>query len=77
MKQTVSKHLIAIIFALVGAIGGFLYWKFVGCKSGTCAIKSNWYLMTLYGIFAGYLVGDIISGYTRKFKEKDKPVNES
>jgi len=76
MKQTIKKHIVAIIFSFVGAIGGFLYWKFVGCKSGTCMIKSNWYLMTLYGIFAGYLVGDIVTGYIRKGKDKDKTVVE-
>lgn len=75
MKQFIRKHITAIIFAFVGAVGGFLYWKFVGCKSGTCAIKSNWYLMTLYGVLAGYLVGDIISGFTGKKKDKEDKVD--
>ena len=27
--------------ALIGAIAGFLYWKFVGCSSGHCMISSK------------------------------------
>lgn len=76
MKQLIKKHIIAIIFAIAGAVAGFLYWKFVGCKTGTCAIKSNWYLMTLYGILAGYLVGDLIGGYIRKKRDNDNSLAE-
>lgn len=65
----------SILFAVLGSIAGFLYWKFVGCKTGSCPIKSNWYLMTGYGLFAGYLVGDIISGIINK--KRDKKDNEA
>lgn len=70
LRQLVSKNSVKIIFALIGGIGGLLYWKFVGCSSGTCMIKSKWYLMTLYGIIFGYLIGDILTGFLRKRKEK-------
>ncbi len=53
-------------FALLGAVGGFLYWKFVGCTTGTCPIKSVWYLMTLWGTVMGYLIGDVIGGFLKK-----------
>lgn len=46
-----------VLFALLGAVGGYLYWKFIGCQTGQCAIKSVWYLMVLYGTAIGYLVG--------------------
>jgi len=26
---------------LLGALGGFLYWKYIGCSSGTCPITSR------------------------------------
>ena len=70
MKKFLKKHMIAILFAVTGAVAGLLYWKFVGCKSGTCPIKSNWYLMTLYGVVLGYLVGDMVSGWINKGKRK-------
>lgn len=60
-----------IIFTLTGAVAGFLYWKFIGCNTGSCPIKSNWYLMTAYGIVLGYLAGDLISGYILKRRSRD------
>ena len=54
------NNLAIIILTVSGAIGGFLYWSFVGCVSGTCPIKSKWYLMTLWGTAFGYLAGSII-----------------
>lgn len=40
----------------VGAIAGFLYYHFVGCVSGTCAITSKPLNSTLYGSLMGGLV---------------------
>lgn len=57
---------------LAGAVGGFLYWKFVGCTTGTCPIKSVWYLSTLWGAAMGYLVGDLIGDFVKKRKLKNE-----
>lgn len=62
-------------FTISGAIGGFLYWKFVGCISGTCPIKSVWYLMTLWGTAMGYLIGDLTGSFIfKRGIENDKTV---
>ncbi|MCF7807956.1 MAG: DUF6132 family protein [Candidatus Marinimicrobia bacterium] len=37
----------------VGAILGFSYYFFIGCKSGTCAITSSPYISTAYGALIG------------------------
>ena len=66
MRSYIKKHSLALILAMTGAVCGFLYWKFVGCKSGSCPIKSNWYLMTIWGTVFGYLLGDIISEFIKK-----------
>jgi hypothetical protein len=55
-----------VIFTLAGATGGFLYWKLVGCTSGTCPIKSVWYYSMLWGMAMGYLLGDLLGGLIRK-----------
>ena len=70
MQTFFKNKRIQILFALTGAIGGFLYWKFVGCLSGTCPIKSVWYWSTLWGAAMGYLVGDIIYDFLRKRGKK-------
>ena len=44
---------------LAGALGGFLYYRLVGCTSGTCAITSRPYMSILWGGLMGYLVADI------------------
>ncbi len=67
-KKTVKKYLPEIIGAVIGAIGGFLYWKYVGCVSGTCTIKSNWYLMVPWGLILGFLAGSIAGDLIRKKK---------
>jgi hypothetical protein len=76
MKEFIRKHYFIIIFTTIGALGGFLYWKFVGCISGTCPIKSVWYLSTLWGVAFGYLSGSIIKDLISKFRaKKDSGIN--
>ncbi|HSO89150.1 MAG TPA: DUF6132 family protein [Draconibacterium sp.] len=70
IKEVIKSKRIQIIFLLIGAVGGFLYWRFVGCTSGTCAIKSVWYWTTLWGSAMGYLVGDIVNDLVQKHKKK-------
>jgi hypothetical protein len=70
MKETLKSKIVVILFTLTGAIGGFLYWRFVGCISGTCPIQSVWYWSTLWGAAAGYLLGDIINDFVLKRKNK-------
>jgi len=74
IKKIIQKYPVQIVFTIVGAIGGFLYWRFVGCTSGTCAIKSVWYWTTLWGAAVGYLTGDFIFDVweKRKIKRKEK-----
>jgi hypothetical protein len=61
-----------IIFSIAGAAGGLLYWKFVGCKTGTCPIKSVWYWSTLWGMAMGYLLGDLVGSYILKQKNTNE-----
>lgn len=66
MKNFLTKHRFRIFFTLLGALAGVLYWKFVGCASGTCPITSHWYTMSGYGVIMGYLVGDMFKTKTTK-----------
>lgn len=47
------------IAAVIGAVLGFLYNRFVGCTTGACPIASNPIITTLYGGVLGILVVNI------------------
>ena len=72
MKQTQTnkprwiRYLPMMILAAVGAIGGFLYYRFVGCVSGACPITSNPYISTVYGGVIGTLLGYIVTPGKKK-----------
>ena len=74
--ETLKKKRLQLIFLVLGAIGGFLYWRFVGCTSGTCAIKSVWYWSTLWGAAVGYLAGDFLNDLLLKMKKKKDEQND-
>ena len=76
IKKFIINKRLQIAFTLAGAIGGFLYWKFVGCLSGTCPIKSVWYWSTLWGAAVGYLSGDFLYDIIRKQKRKKEKESE-
>lgn len=58
-----KTHRTTIIGVLVGSVIGYLYYHFVGCSSGTCAITSKPLNSTLYGALMGGL-------FTNIFKSK-------
>lgn len=49
------KHKLTLVGLAMGALGGYAYYYFVGCASGTCAITSNPLNSTLYGAMMGGL----------------------
>jgi hypothetical protein len=40
----------------IGGLSGFLYYHFVGCSSGQCAITSSPYMSTIYGSLLGFFL---------------------
>jgi LytS/YehU family sensor histidine kinase len=54
--MTRKAIIITSIGIVVGAIGGYLYYHFVGCASGSCAITSKPVNSTLYGGLMGGLL---------------------
>lgn len=59
MKKFITKNILSIIGIVVGATGGFLYYHFVGCNSGTCAITSKPINSTVYGGLLGGLLFNV------------------
>jgi uncharacterized membrane protein YedE/YeeE len=54
--MTKKAIIITGIGIVIGAISGYLYYYYVGCASGTCAITSKPLNSTLYGAAMGGLV---------------------
>lgn len=48
--------LITTLGTIIGAISGYLYYKYVGCASGTCRITSKPINSTLYFAIIGGLL---------------------
>jgi len=69
MKKWFNNNMLYIIGAVLGAIGGYLYWKFVGCSSGTCMITSKPVNSTLYGALLGALLLNIFKGADKAVKQ--------
>jgi small-conductance mechanosensitive channel len=69
IQEVISKlkdSIPQIIGFVIGGLAGFIYYYKVGCASGTCSIKSNPWLMTLWGAIMGYLIIDIFSPLLNK-----------
>ena len=69
MTSKLKKYKLTILGAILGAIGGYSYYYFVGCASGSCAITSSPINSTLYGIFMGGLLFNMIES---KIQKKNK-----
>lgn len=67
MKNFLCNHKLTLIGVVVGALGGFLYWNFVGCSGGSCPITSSPILSTVWGALIG---GLLLSSFKKKSDQK-------
>lgn len=72
LKNRLLKRntLLVITGIITGSIGGYLYYHFVGCRTGTCPLTSNPWLTIVWGAAVGYLIFDL-------FRKKEAPVSGS
>jgi len=68
MKK-ILKYNLWIAGAVLGIVAGFLYWKYVGCVTGTCAITSKPINSMVY---FGAMGGLFLSMFQSKKKLPDK-----
>lgn len=59
--QIINRYKLTLIGILVGCTGGYLYYYFVGCADGSCAITSSPVNSTLYGGLMGGLLFDMFN----------------
>ncbi len=59
--QIIKSNWTYIAGALIGAVAGYMYWRYIGCSTGTCPITSSPTMSTLYGVLMGGLLGGIFN----------------
>ena len=52
----VKKNWFYLTGGIAGGIGGYLYWRYVGCSAGTCPITSSPIMSTIWGMLMGGLL---------------------
>ena len=67
VMEFLKNNKLAFAGIIAGALAGFLYWRFVGCLSGTCAITSSPVNSTIYGA----VLGGLILSMFKKDKKND------
>lgn len=66
--NTIQKYRLTLTGVVAGALAGYLYYHFVGCASGTCAITSQPANSTVYGA----MMGGILFNMFQKEKSKSE-----
>ncbi len=59
-----KQLLVYTITAFVGGMLGWLYWKFIGCKTGSCSITSKPFNSAAYGAIMAMLVTNLFISKT-------------
>jgi len=55
-KMKLKKYWLTLPGVVIGALGGYLYWRYVGCESGSCPITSSPLMSSLWGAAMGGLL---------------------
>jgi hypothetical protein len=69
IQNFLKKHWLLLLGVAVGAVGGYLYYIFVGCNNGSCPITSSPTMSTLWGAVLGGLLFDM---FNKKEKKQDE-----
>lgn len=68
MTNFLKKNVLGLIGLVAGAVGGYAYYYFIGCNTGSCPLTSNPYISVIFGAVVGYLLLDMF----KKNEAKDE-----
>ncbi len=63
-----KKNLLYFVGSILGGLGGYAYWYFIGCKSGGCPITASPTNSVLWGAIMGAL---ILSMFNKEEKKNE------
>ena len=64
-KLFFKRHWLTLLGIALGAAGGFLYWNFIGCTTGTCPITPSPINSSVWGAIIG---GLLLSSFQKENK---------
>lgn len=64
-KLFFKRYWLTLLGIALGAAGGFLYWNFIGCTTGTCPITSSPINSSVWGAIIG---GLLLSSFQKENK---------
>ena len=56
IKSFFKRNILYVVGSIIGAIGGYIYYIYIGCDSGTCPITSSPTLSVVWGALMGGLL---------------------
>ena len=73
-KEFIKRYGWTLLGIVAGMVGGYLYWRYVGCTTGTCPITSSPVNSTIWGAAMGGLLLYNFEKNPEEWKyEGDKP----
>ena len=71
-KLFFKRHWLTLLGIALGAAGGFLYWNFIGCTTGTCPITSSPINSSVWGAIIGGLLFSSFQKENKITTDKDQ-----
>ena len=75
MKKFIQNNAWQILGGIFGGIGGYFYWRDIGCATGTCPITSKPLNSIVYFAVLGYFIIGTIAKFREERREKGEERN--
>lgn len=70
LKKWLLSNILMLFGFVLGGVSGYLYYYYIGCSNGTCAITSNPYKSVIYFSVWFAIVTGIIQAQIKEHRAK-------